>query len=68
VLREVRLAPFRHPVGTRPVNAERLGDLGGAPSLGIFVVCPRVNRRPHEGSQTEKLMLRSPRAELLKGL
>jgi hypothetical protein len=41
----------------------RLADLGGALSLLIF-----VNRRPHEGWQTEKLMLRSPRAEPLKGL
>jgi hypothetical protein len=32
------------------------------------LICPRVNRRPHEGWQTEKLMLRSPRAEPLKGL
>src|SRR6266446_6463638 len=27
-----------------------------------FVACPRVNRRPHEGWQTERLIFRSPRA------
>src|SRR6267143_4833089 len=60
--------PLPTPVDTRPANAERLGYLGGAPSVGILSLAPRINRRPHEGRQTEKLMLQSPRAELLKGL
>ena len=51
-----------------PANAERLGYLGGASSLGTLLLALRVNRRPHEGWQTEKLMLRSPRAKPLKAL
>lgn len=68
LLREVRLAPFQHPVDTGPANAERLGYLGGASSLGTLLLAPRVNRRSQEGWQTEKLMLRSPLAKPLKGV
>jgi hypothetical protein len=44
LLREVRSAPFQHPVDTRPANAERLGYLGGASSLGTLLLAPRVNQ------------------------
>jgi hypothetical protein len=67
VLREVQLArptPGRHSPGQ--CRAPRLS--GGASSLGTLLLPPRVNGRPHEGWQTEKLMLRSPRAKPLKAL
>jgi hypothetical protein len=67
LLREVLLAPFQHPVDTRPANAERLSYLGGASSLGTLLLAPRVNGRPHEGWQTEKLMLQSPASQAIEG-
>jgi len=33
--------PLPTPVDTRPANAERLGYLGGAPSVGILSLAPQ---------------------------